>query len=75
MIEHKLQYRPKLSRRASHEMILLFAKSSNQHTDNNLATDADVKRAFKNNSIDFQKLVEKCRDPKENVPFFTPITS
>lgn len=70
MIEHKLILKPKLSRRASHEMILLFAKYGNHYHNENFVTDADVKRAFQGNSIDYQMLVEKCRDPKENVPFF-----
>jgi len=66
----RLTYKAKLSRRSSHELIIIFAKYGNHYHDENFITDASVKRAFKTNGIDFKSLVEKCRTPTESVPFF-----
>jgi hypothetical protein len=65
-----LVYKDKISRRASHEMILLFAKHGNHYHDENFTTDASVKRAFLINNINYDQLVEKCRNPTSHVPYF-----
>lgn len=70
MIEHRLQMRPKISRRASHDMILMFAKYGNHGDRAAFRTDADLKRYLAHRGIDFQKLVEQCRSFSENVPYF-----
>lgn len=68
--DNKLAYKPKLSRRASQELILLFAKHGNHYHNENFTTDASVKKAFQIKGLDFKSLVEKCRTPQESVPFF-----
>lgn len=69
MLEHRLQLRPKISRKSSHEMILMFAKYG--HNERNVfKSDADVKRYMEHQGLDFEKLVDLCRDFKENVPYF-----
>lgn len=70
MTEHKLRLRPKISRRASHEMILMLAKYGNHGDKSVFRTDADVKRYLERRGIDFQRLVEQCRSFGENVPYF-----
>ncbi|MBC8555609.1 MAG: hypothetical protein H8D23_38850 [Candidatus Brocadiales bacterium] len=70
MEEHKLQFRQKISRRSAHEMILLFAKHGNHYHQTHFRSDADVKRAFQRNGVDYNQLQDKCRDVKNSVPFF-----
>ena len=70
MKEHRLQLRPKISRKASHDMIIMFAKYGNHGEKAIFKSDADVKRYMEHRGIDFQKLVELCRNFKENVPYF-----
>lgn len=41
-----------------------------QYKDFKFETDADVKRAFLANGIEFQELVEKCRNRNEVIPLF-----
>ena len=69
MIEHRLRLCPRISRRASHEMILMFAKYGDHGDRLVFRTDADVKRYLAQRGIDFQKLVEQCRSFGENVPY------
>jgi hypothetical protein len=70
MPEYKLQFKSKISRRSAHEMILLFAKHGNHYHETDFKSDADVKRAFARNGINFEKLVKQCRDYQQAVPFF-----
>lgn len=73
MAKYKLQYKPKISRRSSKEMILLFAKYGNHGLGDfgaSLNSDADVKRFVASQGSDFDRIVERCRDFSENVPFF-----
>ena len=70
MPTNELIRRPRLSRRASHEMVLLFAKAGNHNKPEKFTTDAEVKRAFAANGLNFERVVEDCRDPKVGVPFF-----
>lgn len=65
-----LKFKTRISRRAAHEMILLFAKHGNHYHSRSFKTDADVKRAFAQNGIDYEKLVMECRDFQKTVPFF-----
>jgi len=51
-------------------MILLFARSGNHYHMTRFKSDADIKRAFGSNGIDFERLVEECRDFTRTVPFF-----
>jgi hypothetical protein len=48
----------------------MFAKHGNHFYNTNFRSDADVKRGYKLNNIDFQKLVEDCRDFTKHVPFY-----
>ena len=64
---HKLQIKKRISRRSAHEMILLFAKHGNHgsvHDSHQISfqSDADVKRFFQQNGVDYPKLVEQCRN-------------
>jgi len=74
MKETKLQRKEKISRRASHELVLTMAKQGNHYYDiyHNIRfqTDADVKRFFSAQGMDFQDIVQKCRSFKKSVPFF-----
>lgn len=70
MTEHRLAPKEKISRRASHEMILLFARHGNHYHRDRFETDADVKRAFEQNGINYDDHVQKCRNPNSNVNFF-----
>lgn len=65
-----LKFKEKISRRAAHDMILLFARHGNHYDETDFKSDADVKRVFANNGINFEKLVMDCRDLKQAVPFF-----
>ncbi len=51
-------------------MVLLIAKYGNHYNPVAFRTDADVKRWFARNGIDFQRLVETCRDFNQSVPHF-----
>lgn len=70
MKEHRLQLRLKISRKTSHDMILMFARYGNHGEKAVFKSDADVKRYMEHRGIDFQNLVELCRNFKENIPFF-----
>ncbi len=70
MNDYTLKFRKKISRRTSHEMVLMMAKFSNHGEKIKFTTDASVKRHLKRYRADFKQLVEKCRLFKENVPFF-----
>lgn len=70
-----LKLKEKISRRAAQEMILLFARHGNHYHETNFKSDADVKRAFAANRVDFEKLVEECRDFTKPVPFFENMIS
>lgn len=65
-----LRFKAKISRRAAHDMIMLFAKHGNHFHSRHFRSDADVKRALARNGIDYEKLVMRCRDCHEAVPFF-----
>lgn len=65
-----LKFKEKISRRAAHEMILLFARYGNHYHEANFKSDADVKRAFAANGINFEKLVAESREFKQPIPFF-----
>jgi hypothetical protein len=49
---------------------MLFAKHGNHYHSRNYRSDADVKRAFALNGIDYENLVIECRDFQKTVPFF-----
>lgn len=66
----KFERQKKLTKRNSEKMIYMLAKHSNHYNDFNLNTDQDVVSAFRRNKIDFSQLIEDCRDPSVNVPFF-----
>lgn len=70
MSEYILKFREKISRRASHGMILAMAKFSFRGGGIQFTTDASVKRYLKKHGADFKQIVEKCRIFKENIPFF-----
>jgi len=74
MKKFKLQRRKIIARRASHELILTMAKYGNHYLDIeyriSFVTDADVKRFFSNQKMDFDDIVKKCREFKKSVPFF-----
>lgn len=71
--------RPRISRRASHDMILMLARHGDHPAQDMRGwTDADVKRFFElnkdrvggdGNYTDFSDLVERCRQWDEPVPF------
>lgn len=65
-----LKFKTRISRRAAHEMILLFAKHGNHDHNRDFRSDADVKRAFTRNGVDYDTLVMECRDFQKTVPFF-----
>jgi hypothetical protein len=66
----KIVRRRRLTRRASHELIQAFARYGNHDKLENFVSEAQVKRAFAINEIEYDELVEKCRDPAHHVPFF-----
>jgi hypothetical protein len=51
-------------------MILLFAKHGNHYHNRDFRSDADVKRAFARNDVNYEKLVIECCDFQKHVPFF-----
>lgn len=63
-----------IARRASHELVLTMAKHGNHSIDIeyniSFITDADVKRFFSAQGMDFQNVVQKCREFRKSVPFF-----
>jgi len=63
VIEKNLAFKTRISRRASHEMVLLFAKHGNHPHKLNFKSDKDVKRYFSKIGKDFDDLVEDCRTP------------
>lgn len=65
-----LKFKERISRRAAHEMILLFARHGNHYHETNFKSDNDVKRGFADHGINFEKLVMDCRDFKQPIPFF-----
>jgi hypothetical protein len=65
-----LRFKPTISRRNAHEMIMLFAKHGNHYHGTDFQSDADIKRAFVRNGIDYEALVNQCRNFQINVPFF-----
>lgn len=69
MNEYRLQFKPRLARRDAHEMVLLMAKQS-EHPFGPFKSDADVKRFLAARGADFDMLVQRCRDYKEQVPLF-----
>ena len=70
----KLQRKKMIARRAAHELILTMAKHGNHSLDIeyriSFVTDADVKRFLSAQDMDFQDVVQKCREFKKSVPFF-----
>lgn len=77
--EYHLKYKPRISARASKDMILLFAKYGNhffegpfqfRRNDYPFRTDADVKRFYSSQGIDFKQLVMNCRNFSLTVPIF-----
>lgn len=51
-------------------MIILLAMHGNHYHDFRLESDADVKRIYTANQIDFARVVEHCRDFHQHVPIF-----
>ncbi len=70
MAESRLKFRDKLSRRSAHDVILTIAKYGNHLHSFEFITDADVKRFFQRNKVDFDILVRDCMQPDKKVPFF-----
>jgi len=68
MSNYKIQYRSKISRKDSQEMILMMAKYGNSGFKHKLNSDADVKRFLVSKNIDFNKLVEHCRTFSNKIP-------
>lgn len=71
--EYKLTVKHRLSFKATKEMIFTFAKYGNHNHNLKLKTNNDLKRLFKKNNQDYKKIIESCRNPLENVPFFENI--
>lgn len=51
-------------------MILAFVRYGNPMNQCDYPTDADVKRRFLRNGIEFDRLVEECRSPDRPVPHY-----
>ena len=68
MSNYKIQYRSKISRKDSQEMILMMAKYGNCGFRYKFSSDADVKRYLISKNIDFNKLVEHCRTFNNKIP-------
>jgi hypothetical protein len=56
-------------------MILLFAKRGNHNKNFRLNSDEDVRHVFEANGIDFNNLVEKCRNYPHPIPLFENLIS
>jgi hypothetical protein len=69
MADYALRYRSRISRRSAHDMIMMLAMHSNHNQPDRFRAEADVKRAFERNGVDYARLVEQCRDWPEPVPF------
>ncbi len=70
MSEYKLKFKERISRRTSHDLVLMMAKWSFPPMFSQFRTDASVKRYLQRQGGDFEKIVETCRTFKENVLFF-----
>lgn len=66
----KLKYKDILFRKEAEEMIVMFARHGNHPFNINFKTKKEIIRYFTNKGVDFQKLVEDCRNPKNLVPNF-----
>ena len=73
MREYRLIRKHTIARRASHDLVITMAKYGNHPYKTPFGTDADVKRFFLGQGIDFKQLVEKCRNYQERIPFFENI--
>jgi len=65
-----LRFKPKLPKRSAKKMIVAFARYGNHYHNIVFKSDADVERALAARGIDFERLAERCRDPKASVPMF-----
>lgn len=79
MADQKLQYKSKISKSASKEMILLFGRYGNHFHEGPskyitesfpFKHDEDVIKALAANGIEFNQLVTRCRNFDQNVPMF-----
>jgi hypothetical protein len=66
----RLEIGPRLTRTQSREMIVAFAMFGNHNKQVDFCNEADVEAGFEFNGIDFSELIERCRDPRQSVPFF-----
>lgn len=66
----RIKRKDKLPRRIAHELVMTTVKYGNHYYDFKFEADADVKRVFKINGIEFQELVEECRNYNSVIPFF-----
>src|SRR5262245_21130234 len=63
-----LRRREKLGRRTAHELVLMLARRGNHLWYGRFRTDADIKRFFESNRMEFQDVVENARIPRSFVP-------
>jgi|KBSSwiStaDraftv2_1062776.scaffolds.fasta_scaffold1892851_1 hypothetical protein len=75
MSDSRFKRGSRISRNASREMILLFAKYGNHNKNFRLDSDIDVQHIFKINGIDFNNLIEKCRNYPHPIPLFENLIS
>lgn len=73
MIKYRLARKPKISRKAAHNLIQLMAKSGNHNL--TFTTDASVKRFFKARGYDYDNLVNKIRNYPEPIPLVENLIS
>lgn len=69
-MDYGLQFKSRIPPSAAKKMIFLFARHGNHYKDVRFQSNADVKRFFAANGIDFQSLVDRCRNYRETVLFF-----
>ena len=70
MESHGLERSGHISRRDSHDLVMSMAKFGNHFGHGRPRTDADVKRAFSRQGIDYYSVVADCRDYHKRVPLF-----
>jgi hypothetical protein len=64
-----------ISTAAAQEMVEMFTQAGEHHLAFRFRSTADVESCFQQNGYDFAAVVERCRDPRENVPLFENLLS
>lgn len=67
-MKYKFSFEEKRTRRATHDMMLMMTKYGNHGYRQRFVSDADVKRFFASQGINWDDLVQVCRKPNELVP-------